>query len=61
MNKIIEILIDRDNLTEKEAIDILNNVRQQISDINYGPIETEQIIMDELGLEMDYIMDILYD
>lgn len=61
MNKIIEILIDRDNLTEKEAIDILNNVRQQISDINYEPIETEQIIMDELGLEMDYIMDILYD
>lgn len=40
---------------------ILSNVRQQISDIDYKPIETEQIIINELGLEIDYIMDILYN
>lgn len=61
-NKVINILIERDNLTEAEATNVLNETRKAINDeIASGNIsDVEDIIADYLGLEMDYIFDILY-
>ena len=61
INPIVKILMSRDNLTREEAENQLNYVREQMDDAiaagDYG--EVEDIMYDELGLEMDYIFDIL--
>lgn len=59
MNRVVEILMDRDGLTQSEAQSILNEVRAQMDACNYAPIECEEIIMSELGLELDYLFDII--
>jgi hypothetical protein len=59
MNRVVKILMDRDGLTQQEAKEQLNEVRQMLRDCNYDPMESEEIILSELGLEMDYIYDIV--
>ena len=56
-NNIVRILMKRDGLTREEAQERLDEVREMISDAD--PWEAEDILADELGLEMDYIFDIL--
>lgn len=60
MNKIVKILMERDDLTEAEAQEVLDEARQMAKDCEYDPMETEEIMLDELGLEMDYIFDFLW-
>lgn len=55
-NKVIEILMERDGLTREEAAALIVEVREQM--INH-PYDADEILMDELGLEMDYLLDIL--
>ncbi len=57
-NRVIRILMERDGLTRAEAQERLDEVREML----YGADawEAEDILADELGLEMDYIFDILY-
>lgn len=56
MNRVVRILMERDDMTEKEATNILEEVRLMILD----DLEmAEDIVLDELGLEMDYIFDII--
>ncbi len=50
MNRVVEILTR-----------ILRDVRQMMEDCNYDPNECEDIMSCELGLEPDYIMDVLWD
>lgn len=59
--EIIRILMERDDLTEKEATELLTDVREMMNEaIDAGDyIEAEMIFEDELGLEPDYIVDIL--
>ena len=61
LNKVVEILMSRDGLTQAEAEHHLNYVREMLDDVitegSYD--EAEDIIASELGLEMDYIFDIL--
>ncbi len=59
MNRIIKILMKRDGMTEQEADDLLKETKQMMEDCNYDPSESEEIFMSNLGLEMDYIMDLL--
>lgn len=61
MNRVVEILMHRDNLTQQEAEDRVLEVKQMMEDCNYDPEECVVIMGDELGLEMDYIEDILFD
>lgn len=61
MNRIVEILMRRDNLTQQEAEDRVMEVKQMMEDCNYDPEECVDIMSDELGLEMDYIEDLLFD
>ena len=62
INKVVQILMSRDNLTREEAEHILHTVRDDIdvvlADGDYQAVE--DIVYTELGLEMDYIFDILY-
>lgn len=62
INKVVKILMSRDNMSQAEAEHILQNVRAEIdealADNDYELVE--DIVYTELGLEMDYIFDILY-
>lgn len=57
MNKIIQILMERDGMTEEEATVLVEETREEI--FNSDPWEAEDIMADMLGLEMDYIMDLI--
>ena len=50
MNRVVEILIRRDDLTQQEAEDRLLEVKQMMEDCNYDPMECDDI----------YLMDILF-
>ena len=59
-NETIRVLMRRDNLSEYEATERFNEVKDIImneSDMSY--CDVEDILMCELGLEMDYILDFL--
>ena len=57
MNRVVEILMRRDDMGEEEANALVDDVRDMITDDSNC---AEDIMMEELGLEMDYILDILY-
>ena len=61
MNEVVRILMDRDDMTKQEAEKHLAYVRQMIEDaVADGDYDlAEQLVASELGLEMDYIFDIL--
>lgn len=59
MNRVTKILMERDNITREEAEERIADAREQMCDCNYDPIECEDIFADELGLELDYLFDIL--
>lgn len=56
-NTIIPILMERDGLSKEEATERVEEVSEMIADAD--PWDIEDILADELGLEMDYIFDIL--
>ncbi len=62
MNKVVDILMKRDGMSKKEAVDLVQDVRSMMNDaIATGDYcEAEEIMYSELGLEMDYIYDILF-
>lgn len=61
MNEIIRILIHRDGLSEAEAEERVEEVKEEINEaIASGDYElVEDIVASELGLEMDYIFDLI--
>ena len=59
MNRVIEILCRRDGISVKEAAARVKSVQEQLADVNYDYDEVEDILTNELGLEMDYVMDLL--
>ena len=61
MNRVVEILMRRDNLTQQESEDRVLEVKQMMEDCNYDPEECVDIMGDEWGVERDYIEDILFD
>ena len=60
-NNLVELLMRRDYLTREEAIEMLftckEDLERAVSDGNYSDVD--DIIMDDLGLEPDYLFDIL--
>ena len=60
-NRVVRILMHRDGLTEKEVVEMVENTASEIYDAIEGTscVEPEEIMMNELGLEPDYIFDIL--
>ena len=61
MNRVIQILMERDGLSKENAYDLVNEVRAEMKDaIACGDYElAQEIIESDLGLEPDYIVDIL--
>ena len=57
MNRVIEILMRRDNMSYEDAKELVDETREEMIS---NPDEAEDILQDCLGLEPDYIMDILY-
>ena len=61
MNRVVEILMKRDGVTAQEAREMVRECRQEMFDLiedgEYS--EAEEVIEWMLGLEPDYIMDIL--
>ena len=59
MEKVIQILMQRDGLSRGEAKEVVKNVLDIIyrcaDDIEY----CEEIWMEETGLEVDYLMEVL--
>ena len=59
MSSIVEILCRRDGISMNEAVRRVKRVQRALAEVNYSYDEVEQIMMDELGLEMDYIDELL--
>lgn len=57
MRSVKEILMRRDGLSEQEAIDLIRETRDMILDANI--FEADEIMADMLGLEPDYIMEVV--
>ena len=58
VNEVVRILMERDGMTRAEAQERVDEVREMIAEAD--PWEAEEILADELGLEMDYIFDIMF-
>ena len=63
MNKeLVELIAQRDGISENEAYEICEQCRHDILhaiDKNCGIEEVEDILADWLGLEPDYLMDLM--
>ena len=57
MNPVVKILMERDGMTEHEATDLVRKTKEEL--MNSQCYDGADIIMENLGLEPDYIMDIL--
>ena len=56
IQRVINILIERDNMTSSEAKDLIDETREMII---REPEDAEQIMAEQLGLEPDYLFDVL--
>ena len=61
MNEIIEILMRRDGVTYEEAKEMYLNCKAELDDAIMGTscLDAEDVLMGELGLEMDYIFNFI--
>lgn len=59
MKSVVKILMDRDRITEQEAVKKFEETKIMMEECAFEPIETERILMEQLGLEMDYIHDFI--
>ena len=62
MNSVVRVLMQRDNMSQLDAERRLEEVREMVNDEiecggDYDVVE--DIIASELGLEMDYLFDVL--
>lgn len=62
MNEVLRILIERDKMTQSDAINYYNNIMEAVWEcINEGRVfDAEDIFTSEFGLEPDYLLNILY-
>lgn len=57
MKKIVEILMERDGMTYADAEDLVKETRDLL--LSSDPWDADEIMADMLGLEPDYIMDLI--
>lgn len=57
MDEIINILMRRDGVTYEEAMEMYEDCKAELLDAISGTscLDPEEVLMGELGLEMDYI------
>ena len=54
-NKIVQVLMNRDDMTEVEATEFLQECKEMIAD----GADLEEVLYGELGLELDYAVYLL--
>jgi len=59
-SKIRDILCKRDGMTPEEAQELIDQTIEEIHATDYDYEEVIDIMMSNLGLEGDYIIDLLY-
>lgn len=60
MNRAVKILMDRDNIDQENAEALVRETRDEILSLDEDDVfEIDDIILDYLGLEPDYVFDIL--
>lgn len=61
MKEIINILMERDGMTYEEAKETYFEVRSELMDAIAGTscLDPEDVLLGELGLEMDYIFNFI--
>ena len=57
--RIVKILMERDGISQEAAEELVSDVKCMIAECNYNPHECELIMSQELGLELDYIFDLI--
>ena len=58
MNRVVKILMERDDMSLEEATELVQETADAILECDCA-IDADDVIMDNLGLEPDYIFDIL--
>lgn len=58
MKEIVKLVMDSMDYTSEEAIEAILNCQELL--LECEPAEGDDIIMEELGLEPDYITDIIF-
>lgn len=58
MNKVVEILMNRDGMPQDHAERLIRETRDEIMMLD-NPLEADDVLMDYLGLEPDYLEDVL--
>lgn len=58
MNRAVKILMKRDGMSKKEATELVEATRDELLECT-SMIDAEDIVMNNLGLELDYIFDII--
>lgn len=58
MNRVVKILMKRDGLSKKEATKLVEDTRDELLECT-SMDDADEIIMNNLGLEPDYIFDII--
>jgi len=63
MNRIIKILMERDEMSEEEAQNMLDDLREEADIYIRGgdDLAVEDILLDDLGVDLDYLPDFLHD
>lgn len=61
IDRIIKILMNRDDLSKEEAMEVVKETKEMVeSAIRSGDYTAaEDIFMEELGLEIDYMVNLL--
>lgn len=59
MNAIVDILVKRDGISRKEAEAVVENIRERILSGEIDVFDIDDVMMNELGLEPDYILDLI--
>lgn len=59
-NRIRDILCRRDGMTPEEAQELIDQTIEEIIESDGDYEEVIEIMMNNLGLEMDYILDLFY-
>lgn len=58
--RIVDILVDRDGLSEDEAVERVQEVKELLEGAEYSLNLCENILANELRLEPDYLFDFFF-
>ena len=58
MNRVVEILMNRDSMPQDHAERLVQETRDEIMMLD-NPLEADDVLLDYLGLESDYLEDVL--